>query len=117
MAVYCRRSAESYDEVVSGDLSPASRCVVNCLEASGQVNVTLENNVLRLALASFTAPHLDIKSYLATPIGFEPTISTVTRWHVNRYTTGPYRNFSTNAGAVNAPRPRSRVTRRPAIMH
>ncbi len=26
---------------------------------------------------------------LATPIGFEPTISTVTRWHVNRYTTGP----------------------------
>ena len=26
---------------------------------------------------------------LATPIGFEPTISTVTGWHVNRYTTGP----------------------------
>src|SRR3972149_10937649 len=22
-------------------------------------------------------------------MGFEPTISTVTRWHVNRYTTGP----------------------------
>ena len=27
---------------------------------------------------------------LATPRGFEPLISTVTRWHVNRYTTGPY---------------------------
>ena len=26
---------------------------------------------------------------LATPMGFEPTISTVTGWHVNRYTTGP----------------------------
>src|SRR3990172_3639385 len=26
---------------------------------------------------------------MATPIGFEPTISTVTGWHVNRYTTGP----------------------------
>ena len=28
-------------------------------------------------------------SLLATPMGFEPTISTVTGWHVNRYTTGP----------------------------
>jgi hypothetical protein len=28
-------------------------------------------------------------SEMATPIGFEPTISTVTGWHVNRYTTGP----------------------------
>jgi hypothetical protein len=27
---------------------------------------------------------------MATPMGFEPTISTVTGWHVNRYTTGPY---------------------------
>ena len=26
---------------------------------------------------------------MATPMGFEPTISTVTGWHVNRYTTGP----------------------------
>ena len=31
----------------------------------------------------------DPVSYMATPIGFEPTISTVTGWHVNRYTTGP----------------------------
>ncbi len=54
---------------------------------------------------------------MATPIGFEPTISTVTRWHVNRYTTGPYLDFSTNAKAVNALGLRSRVTRRPAIMH
>src|SRR3990172_4565797 len=30
-----------------------------------------------------------ILQYLATPRGFEPPISTVTRWHVNRYTTGP----------------------------
>ncbi len=26
---------------------------------------------------------------MATPIGFEPTISSLTSWHVNRYTTGP----------------------------
>jgi hypothetical protein len=26
---------------------------------------------------------------LATPMGFEPTISSLTSWHVNRYTTGP----------------------------
>ena len=44
-----------------------------------------------------------MRSYLATPIGFEPTISTVTRWHVNRYTTGPCPNFITNAEVVNAP--------------
>ena len=103
--------------MVSGDFRPASRCVVNCREASAQVNVTLEITELRVTLASATLPGSGIKSYLATPIGFEPTISTVTRWHVNRYTTGPYRNFSTNTGAVKAPRPRSRVTRRLAIMH
>ena len=41
---------------------------------------------------------------MATPIGFEPTISTVTRWHVNRYTTGPFRYLilGRNADAVNA---------------
>ena len=27
---------------------------------------------------------------MATPIGFEPTISAVTGRHVNRYTTGPH---------------------------
>jgi hypothetical protein len=27
--------------------------------------------------------------FLATPMGFEPTISSLTSWHVNRYTTGP----------------------------
>ncbi len=26
---------------------------------------------------------------MATPMGFEPTISSLTSWHVNRYTTGP----------------------------
>ena len=30
------------------------------------------------------------KKKVATPIGFEPTISAVTGRHVNRYTTGPH---------------------------
>ncbi|KKL25755.1 hypothetical protein LCGC14_2402140 [marine sediment metagenome] len=30
-----------------------------------------------------------IGNLVATPIGFEPTISSLTSWHVNRYTTGP----------------------------
>jgi hypothetical protein len=37
---------------------------------------------------------------LATPMGFEPTISTVTGWHVNRYTTGPDTDFELATSAI-----------------
>ena len=76
---------------------------LNCPAASDQANVMMESTDLRPVLPHIHPCRSRYKFYLATPIGFEPTISTVTRWHVNRYTTGPYRNFSTNAGAVNAP--------------
>jgi hypothetical protein len=50
-------------------------------------------------------PAIQAFCLLATPMGFEPTISTVTGWHVNRYTTGP------RAGDCNFLRPNSFYSR------
>ena len=75
-----KRDSNSRPSPWQGDALPLSYSRIWCLRA--------ESNRRHEDFQSSALP-TELPRHLATPMGFEPTLSAVTGRHVNRYTTGP----------------------------
>ena len=75
-----KRDSNSRPSPWQGDALPLSYFRKWCLRA--------ESNRRHVDFQSTALP-TELPRHLATPMGFEPTLSAVTGRHVNRYTTGP----------------------------